>query len=711
MEGDTSLDRDLPHLELRCFGSPTARLGGEAPPQVVLWRKHLALLIYLALSPDRTRSRSHLQGLLWPEKSDLHARHSLNQAVKLLREQLGTERLISQGESLTLSDAALAVDALQFDGLAEREADQAMPLLRGEFLEGFAVDDAPAFEEWAANERARLRMRSAATLVAAGEKALTALRYLEAMDLARRALALEPYTEPAVGLLMRAAALSGDIASSLAAFKEFETRLAAQVGEQPSRDLQGLANRVRSMRYKRFAPIRTDEEPPLVGREEVFREAFALVDAGIHRGPRTLLVTGDPGTGRTRLLAECAERAALAGAVIVAARPLESDQDLPWSTLRALLHAGLFKAPGSAATDPAAYGTLAALEATSPPDATSLAAAVTSLLRTVAEEQALAIVVDDAHFSDGQSLAALGGAVSGLNDNPIVLLISSLHTWADAPRELLQLRGTIGRSVRGAVMRIENFSDGEARELVHKCSPWCQSDTERDRLARRLFFETGGNPFLLATLLRGLADAAPLRKQVLNWPSPGSTSESQWPISVPSLARRAIMARVAGLDEDSARVLQAACVGSQAVDVALVAALTGRPRGTVEDQLGVLERHRFVTFDGERYVIAAPVIADVVRSEALLPGELRTLRSRAIALLQSHEDLESRLVRAQLLAATSPGSSACDEALAVAHSALAAGSARMARRALVAVERCLPASDETGRRKLAEMRAALPRDP
>src|SRR5574342_180950 len=132
MEGDTSLDRDLPHLELRCFGSPTARLGGEAPPQVVLWRKHLALLIYLALSPDRTRSRSHLQGLLWPEKSDLHARHSLNQAVKLLREQLGTERLISQGESLTLSDAALAVDALQSDGLAEREADQAMPLLRGE---------------------------------------------------------------------------------------------------------------------------------------------------------------------------------------------------------------------------------------------------------------------------------------------------------------------------------------------------------------------------------------------------------------------------------------------------------------------------------------------------------------------------------------------------------------------------------------------------
>src|ERR1700704_4818830 len=46
--------------------------GGPAPPEL-LWRKHLALLVYLARSP-RGRTREHLVGLLWPEKPERDAR-------------------------------------------------------------------------------------------------------------------------------------------------------------------------------------------------------------------------------------------------------------------------------------------------------------------------------------------------------------------------------------------------------------------------------------------------------------------------------------------------------------------------------------------------------------------------------------------------------------------------------------------------------------
>ena len=696
-------------MELRCFGPPTAFLGGELAPAVVLWRKHLAMLIYLALSPDRTRTRSHLQGLLWPEKSDLHARHSLNQAVKLLRDELGADRLTSSAESLALSGERLVVDVLRFTELAEREPGEATDLLRGGFLDGFVVEDAPAFEEWAANERARLRLHAAATLAKAGERALQSIHYLDAMDLARRALAIEPFSEPAVALLMRASALSGDIAGSLAAFGEFASRLEAELGEPPSRDLAALADRVRSMRWRQFVQSQTEDKLPLVGRAAIHNHVFTTMDAAGRQGPRTLFITGDPGTGRTRLLAECVERLALNGAVIAAARPLESDQDMPWSTLRALLRAGLLKAPGSAAADPQAYALLTRLEATAPAEVTHTASALADLIRAVAEEQPVAIAIDDAHCADEASLAALGAAVSRLRDLPVALVITSLHTWQQMPRELQQLRGTVGRTLAGGVVRLENLSSAEVHELVETCSEWCKTDAERDRLARRLCFDTGGNPFLLATLLRGLAEAAPLRKEVLRWPTPGRTSESQWPISVPSLARRAIMARVAQLGEESTRVLQAACVGSQAIDVDQVAALTDRPRAAVEDQLAVLERRRFITFDGERFVVA-PVLADVVRGESLLPGELRTLRNRAIAILEARTDLESRLTRAQLLAATSPGPTACDAALAVVQDALAAGSTRMARRAIVAAEANLTASDEARRQKVTALRSALPPD-
>src|ERR1051326_2178890 len=102
----------LPTLELRCFGPPSARGAGDDPPPEVLWRKHLALLIYLALSPNRTRSRDHLVGLLWPEKAEKDARHSLNEALRRLRLTLGEDRLLSHGEAIELNDRFLKVDAL-----------------------------------------------------------------------------------------------------------------------------------------------------------------------------------------------------------------------------------------------------------------------------------------------------------------------------------------------------------------------------------------------------------------------------------------------------------------------------------------------------------------------------------------------------------------------------------------------------------------------
>src|SRR5215470_14465403 len=112
-------------LGLTCFGPPTARVGGEHPSAEVLWRKHLALLIYLALSPGYTRTRQHLLGLLWPEKNEPAARHSLNEAVRRLRGCLGAERILSQGELLTLNPTALKVDALEVEGLPSADPTRA----------------------------------------------------------------------------------------------------------------------------------------------------------------------------------------------------------------------------------------------------------------------------------------------------------------------------------------------------------------------------------------------------------------------------------------------------------------------------------------------------------------------------------------------------------------------------------------------------------
>ena len=72
---------ELPALELTTFGAPVVRVAGGDPPAEVEWRKNLALLAYLAVSADRTRSRAQIIGLLWPEATEQRARHSLNEAV------------------------------------------------------------------------------------------------------------------------------------------------------------------------------------------------------------------------------------------------------------------------------------------------------------------------------------------------------------------------------------------------------------------------------------------------------------------------------------------------------------------------------------------------------------------------------------------------------------------------------------------------------
>ena len=85
-----------------------------------------------------------------------------------------------------------------------------------------------------------------------------------------------------------------------------------------------------------------------------------------------------------------------------------------------------------------------------------------------------------------------------------------------------------------------------------------------------------------------------------------------------------------------------------AIDVALLVALTDLPQAAVEDALATLERARLVTFEGSRYTIAAPLIAQVVLAEWLLPGERHMLRQHAINALTPRSDVPSRLLRVQL---------------------------------------------------------------
>jgi hypothetical protein len=397
------------------------------------------------------------------------------------------------------------------------------------------------------------------------------------------------------------------------------------------------------------------------------------------------------------------------------ARPLDSDQDAPWSTIRTLMRAGLLGASGLPAADPHALAILAALvpelaariEPRQPQDHGEVAGALASLLSAVADEGPVALGIDQAHLSDGATLGALHAAMELLHATPVLLVLASASSQEDLPPELVQLQREIGRGTQGTVIRLEPLTLQDLGTLVAALAPWCATERDRSRLTRRIAFETSGNPFLAVTMLRGLQDLALLRQDALEWPAPQATFESPLPILVPDLVRRAIVARLVQLDPATKAVLGAASIGDTTLDLDLIGALTGFTDAALGERLAVLERQQFLSLDGGRYVFTAPLIHQVVRAEGLTPGQVQGLRARAAEALGSRPDLESRALRAELLARASPGVPAFAEAIAVARAALATRSRRIARRAVLAAERAIEAQPGLDRHELDELRQQL----
>lgn len=691
----------LPRLELVCLGAPTATLAGAPAPAEVLWRKPFALLAYLALSPDYRRLREHLVGLFWAEKSQDRARQNLNETLRKLRRCLGEERLRSEGPALVLEHEGLDVDALRFVATAKQRPRDAARLYRGPFLEGWYVDEAPDFEAWVSAERRTLAGVAATALTATGDDELLERRYGAAVDCGRRALEIEPHAEPAIRVVMRALALAGDPSAALAAYHEFADLLKRDVHEEPSKSLVAVAEQIRREAVRARPAPDVRREPPLVGRQAAYRAVFETLAAALGGAPRTIAITAPPGMGRSRVLAECVRSATHDLALSLVARPLEQDHDARWSLLRSLLHGGLAGAPGLPAARPEALAVLAWLAPElgtrvaprEPRDVADVAAALTAALAAVADEKPLVVAIDDAHWADGPSLAALHAAIGALRATRLVFVVTAAIGVGAPPFELQQLLADVQRGLPGVAVRLDPLGDEDLLALVTAWATWCDEDTKRRRLTRRLAFETGGNPLFAVTLLGALERATRLRDDLSTWPPKDSTITTPLPFSVPDVVRHAVELRVGELTRDEQAVLSAASIGGLGLDIALIAQVAERPPADVERMLPALERHQLVVFDGERYVFVAPLVAEVVRAACLTKGERRRLERLAVEALASRDDLESRVLRAELLARVVPDAASLAIVLGVLREASASGGVRLTRRAAAAAERI---ADATG---------------
>src|SRR3989454_8492803 len=230
-------------IVVRALGPADVIVNGAAAPAELLWKKNLALLVYLARSPKRLRTREHLVGLLWADKPEKDARHSLNEAVRVLRQSTGGG-LESDAAQVRVAPGAVELDTDALEALAAAgDYNAAVGLVQGEFLEGFSVPGASGFDNWLVAERDHWRRRSVEVLAHRADQLLAVGDLAAANDTLRRARDLDWRPEVVVRPAMRGGAPGGGEAGGPAPVGGGCTHLERGVGAGAGARTPGAAPR------------------------------------------------------------------------------------------------------------------------------------------------------------------------------------------------------------------------------------------------------------------------------------------------------------------------------------------------------------------------------------------------------------------------------------------------------------------------------------
>ena len=624
-------------IQLRLLGPLEILVDGAPAPPRLRWRKHAALLACLALRAARPHSRDRLVALLWPDKPDADARHSLNEAVRVIRRAAGAAAIVSGVGDLRLLPGFVETDA---DAMARHLAGgapaAAAELIRGQFLEGFALGDSSEFEQWLDAERRMWNARMLEALVSASREEWHRGNAAAAADLARRAVALDPASELATQRLMEALALAGDRAGALVAHAELESAL-REFGTDPGPGVRRLAGLIRAgtLRPDGRADSTVPDGPRrlrLVERDaQLAALSSAWSDCRSGRRSALLLIVGRDGSGRSRLATELARHAQLDGAAVAMAHAVPGDQSLKHSGLVAIARGGLLDAPGVGG---AAAESLGAFAAVIPewqdrfpsvaPVKGSLPEAFADVVRAAATAGPLLLVHDDVRWSDEASLEAELALLRDCAGLPVAILFT---VWPDDELAAVDLaRAHIGREWQGAVVEVPPLSLAALTQLGADRFPEWVPDSQ-ERLARRLLADSAGQPALVGELLSAIASGLPA--DTSSWPAPSRTLDATFPADQPDAITAAVRVNFGCLSALDREVLAALAVLGPRVDPALLQRGIDRSPGELSSALDRLESQCWVESDARGYAFLARAVRNVIDRDFVTSGARRRLRQRA----------------------------------------------------------------------------------
>jgi tetratricopeptide (TPR) repeat protein len=363
---------------------------------------------------------------------------------------------------------------------------------------------------------------------------------------------------------------------------------------------------------------------PFVGREIEMGGLRAALDlAGLGRG-RLVLITGEPGIGKSRLMEECSHAASKLGWRILLGRCWEGGgSPAYWPWMQVVQQAG------------SQFEQLAPrLETTDDPDAVRfrLFESVAAFLTGVSRDQPLLVVLDDIHVADEPSLLLLRFLAEALGQKRILVLASyregerGVHGLADTFGQLARVGHRI--SVRGltssdVAVYIEGVTGGKPSESV----------------VERIRDITAGNPFFLSEVVRALLVDGRLTVDE------GAAADPT--LRIPEEVRVLIRRRVADLSKEAGSTLRVAAVVGREFDLHVLDQAGRLSVGRLMDVLSEAVRAGVITQDPAnpgRYAFAHDLVRETLYEGTPAARRLELNRTIGRVLEDIYEgDLESHL--------------------------------------------------------------------
>lgn len=310
-------------------GFRVERAGATLPDSVWQRRtaKHLTKL--MATLPMHTLHREQIVELFWPNLDPESGRNSFAKALHAARRAFEPDRargrsayLHLRDDMLTLDTEHVLIDADQFQWLAERAFrlgtrpayERALAVYTGELL----PED--RYEDWSVARRDHLAELRILLLLGLAEKLEQQAAYGEAADRLRAVLEQDPTREDVHRRLMRLFARNGVRGLAVRQFEICRDVLRRELNMAPDQETEALYRDVCANRFPAptdgsepalkvidptvLEPAVSATQPPLVGRDgplELLRQQLSRAEAG--RGG-TILLSGEVGVGKSRLVAE-----------------------------------------------------------------------------------------------------------------------------------------------------------------------------------------------------------------------------------------------------------------------------------------------------------------------------------------------------------------------------------------------------------------------